>query len=569
MSDTPGAQQRDGIAAVTASALRHGRTIAVVDVRRTLRKAVETKTQLLAFIIFVGLFGAGAGYGSYRFGRELGLGTTLPLPWSTVEIARGGFALLWTFMTVIIAIRVVGTRGELENEVGLLSAVPTREAVVGMLFSESMLAGSYAVPLALAAGIGYAVATGMWGLVLSLPLATALAVVIAIAVGYPLGLGVRHVVTRIGFVARNRTVLIVLAFVAYMALVTSGALGSIVVTVFEPMQQAPTGWFADVALAGTGEVTIDAARAGVAVLLTPVLLTASAIVTTSIADRHWFADSVLTGTPEEENEPGEPARGFSRFEEIIADAVGRPTAAVTVLAWKRAVRAPLKLLYVAYPLLFVTGFLSDIVQTGEVPSFAVGFTLVFVAWAGAVVFTLNPLGDQGAALPATVLSRIDGQQFVGAHMLAGAIVVVPLGTAITAAVALLSPLEAGLVVAVILATPVSVLVGSAFAVGVGMAFPRYDAVNITRSTKAVVPSLFAFVVFSLYLLLAVGTGAIVYEPRLEPLVAALLTWMLPFELSADAASVGLVALIALVPLGIAPFASAYFAVRRFETVRVN
>lgn len=568
MSDASGSRNADGFGAVAASALRHGRTIAAVDVRRNFRKAVDTKTQIVAFIVVVGLFGAGMGYGSYAFGRDIGLDAELPFQWSAIAIGRGAFAVLWLFLAIIVAVRTLGTRGELANDVGVLSVVPTREAVVGLLLSESVLTGVYAVPLFGAAAIGYAVATGTWGLVLTTPLAAAAGCVAAVSVGYPLGLGVRHVVTRIGFVARHRSILFVLGFVAYIALVASGALGSLVLTVFEPMQQSPTGWFADVALAGTSEIAVDPVRAGAALLLTLGLGAVSGVVTTRIADRHWFADSVLTGAVDDDHD-GDVADGLRGVEDAIASVVGRPTAAVTVLAWKRAARAPLKLLYVAYPLLFVVGFLTEIVQTGEVPTAAAAFTLVFVAWASAVVFTLNPLGDQGAGLPATVLSRIDGRGFIGAHLLAGALVTIPLGTAVTAAVAVLSPLSPGLVAAVAVATPVSILLGSAFAAGVGMAFPRYDAVNITRSTKAVVPSLLAFVAFSLYLLLTVGASAIVYEPSIEPIVASILTWVLPFGLSVTAAGVGFAALVALVPLGIAPFASVYYAMRRFKRITIS
>lgn len=550
-----------------ARTLRHGWTIGVTDARRTLRASIDSKAQIGAFLLVVVLFGAAAGYGGYLFGRELGLGANLPVEWSILRLARGAFAVLWLFLTIIVAVRTVGTRGELVNPVGVLSVVPTREAVAGMMLSESAFAASYALPLFVAASVGYAVATAPSALLVTAPVAAVVAVVAAVSVGYPVGLAVRHVVTRIPFVARHKGALIVLAFAAYMALIISGALGNIIVTVFDPMQRAPVGWFADLALLGSPEVAADAGRAVAALALTPALAAVGGAAATRVADRHWFADPVLGGESERDDDGVESDR-LRTVEDAIASAVGRPAAAVTVLAWKRAIRAPLKLLYVAYPLLFVVGFLTEIVQTGEVPAFAAGFALVFVAWAGAVVFTLNPLGDQGAALPATVLSRIDGWSFVGAHVLAGAVVTVPLGTAITGGVALLSPLSTDLVAAVVVGTPLSILVGSGAAVGIGMAFPRYDAVNVTRSTEAVVPSLLAFALFSGYLLLTVGAGAIVYEPSVEPVVATLLTWILPFGIEVSANAVGAGATAALVPLGVVPVASTLYAVRRFARVTV-
>ena len=162
-----------GPGARAADTLRHGRTIAAVDVRRHLRKAVETKTQIIAFLAVVIVFGGGAGYGAYLFGTEIGLGAELPFQWSAVEIARGAFAVLWLFLSIIVAVRVVGTRGALENDVGVLSAVPTRDAAVGMLLSEAVLAGSYGVPIFFAAALGYALSTGAWTLVLTATLAAA------------------------------------------------------------------------------------------------------------------------------------------------------------------------------------------------------------------------------------------------------------------------------------------------------------------------------------------------------------------------------------------------------------
>lgn len=555
----------DGASSRLASTLRHGWTVGVTDARRTLRASIESKAGIGAFLLVVLLFGGASGYGGYLFGRELGLGADLPVEWSILQLARGAFAVLWLFLTILVAVRAVGARGELENEVGILAVVPTREAVAGMLLSESAFAASYALPLFVAGSVGYAVATAPTALLVTAPVAAVVAVVAAVSVGYPVGLAIRHVVTRIPFVARNKGALIVLAFVAYMALIVSGALGNIVVTVFEPMQRAPVGWFADLALLGTTEVAADAGRAAAAVALTPALAVVGGAAATRVAGVHWFADPVLGGGDEGDDGASETDR-LRRVEDAMAHAVGRPAAAVTVLAWKRAVRAPMKLLYVAYPLLFVVGFLTEIVRTGEVPAVAAGFALVFVAWASAAVFTLNPLGDQGSALPATVLSRIDGRSFVVAHVLAGAVVTVPLGTAVTAGIAVLSPLPTDLVAAVVVATPLSILVGSGAAVGIGMAFPRYDAVNVTTSTEAVVPSLLAFAAFSAYLLLTVGAGAVVYEPSFEPVVAALLTWLLPFGVSANAVGTG--ALVALVPLGIAPVVSTLYAIRRFDRVTV-
>jgi hypothetical protein len=228
----------------------------------------------------------------------------------------------------------------------------------------------------------------------------------------------------------------------------------------------------------------------------------------------------------------------------------------------------MKLLYAAYPLLFMTGVFADILQTGQVPAYLPYGMLVFVVWAVSVVFTLNPLGDQGAVLPTTLLSRVGGREFVFAHVLAGLVVGLPLGTVITAAVALLSPVDVETAVALTAATPVLLVVCSVLAVGIGVAFPRYEAVNVTRSMKAVVPSRWAFVLFTLYLFVTTAAAVLVYQEFARTLAAGLLSFLLPFGLSVSAETLLYAAAVCLVPLVAAPFVAYRYAVRRFETFTV-
>jgi len=550
--------------------LRHGRTVAVADVRRVVRKSADAKIQVLAYLLVLALFAGGGGYAAYLFGDAGGFALDSPFPVSFLELGRGALALLWTSLAAIVVVRTVGARGTLENDVGVLSVVPTRDAALGRIAAEATLALAYVAPPLLAVAGGYAVGGGGPTLLATAPLVAVVGVVSAVAVAYPVGLAIRHGFTRIEFVARNKTALMVLAFVGYMALAVSNWLGRILLVAFGPLQRSPAGWLGDILLLGVPAVEASALRAGVALAVAPLVAAAGVAAATRVASIHWFADPVLA---DGEEDPPDAARHedgpFRRFEDRLGGAVGRPGAAVTVLAWKRAVRAPLKLLYAAYPLLFATGFVADVLRTGEVPAFAAPAGLVFVAWAGAAVFTLNPLGDQGSVLPATVLSTVGGRSFVGAHILAGLLVTVPVGTAVVAALAVLAPLSPDAVVAVVAGTPASVFVGSCVAVGVGMAFPRYEAVNVTRSTKAVVPSLLAFLVYSLYLLATVVAAGIVYEPAIASPLAGVVSFLLPFGLTVSPDAVGLVARGALVPLAVAPVVSLWYALRRFDRVTVD
>lgn len=163
----------------------------------------------------------------------------------------------------------------------------------------------------------------------------------------------------------------------------------------------------------------------------------------------------------------------------------------------------------------LAGLFADIVQSGQIPTCLPYAILLFGAWAAGVIFTLNPLGDQGAALVSTLLSDVDGRAFVRAHVLAGLVVAVPLGTIATAAVAYVSPLERQTVIALVIVAPLVMIISAILSIGIGMAVPKFEATNVTRSMKTVLPSMWAFVLFSLHLFATAGAAAVLYEPAVR------------------------------------------------------
>ncbi|PSQ58620.1 hypothetical protein BRD18_05425 [Halobacteriales archaeon SW_7_71_33] len=563
--------------------LWRGLVLAAVDVTRTVRQI--TGRRLRVVLLAVGVLpvvGLG-GYGAYLVGRAGGV-SAVPAPLSVSSVARGSAAVVWVGLAVLVTVRTVGGRGRLDNDAGLLSTVPTRAVALGRVLSEAALALAWGVPVALALAVGYAVGGGGATPLVTLPLAVLATVLSAVPVGVAVGLGLRHVLTRVPLFARHKGALAMLAFLAYFGAIVTGTFDAVVGTLFESLQSSPPAWIGDVVLVGLS-VDGDPLRAALVLPFVGVLLVVGVAGATVAGRRHWFADPVLGGGVEEsavdvnvdtDADDGSHARRreetvgpFDRVERALSRAVGTATAALVVLAWRRAARAPMKLLYVTYPLFGGVGIVTESVESGEVSAFLPALALLFVAWAGTVVFTLNPLGDQGATLPVTLLSRVDGRRFVAAHVLAGTLVAVPLGTAVVGGLAVAAPLAPRQVGALVVGTPLVVVLGSLFAVGVGVAVPRYDAVTVTRSTEAVVPSLVAFVVHTVYLLLATAVAAVVYEPALEPLVAALLSWLLPFGLAVDASTVGVAARVGVALALAAPLVSVWYAVGRFERVTVD
>jgi len=550
------------------SAVAHSVRLARIDVLRMLRKqlslerGLSTLAGLLVYAVL--LLGAttGGGYLGLRAGEALAAGSgVLGLdPGEAIVIVRGVLALFWLMIAFVYGLRAVGQRGTLAQPEGILTVEPVREALAGLFLAEFVFFLLWVLAPAVGIATGLAVGAGVVWPLIAIPAAVGAAGLSAIVVGFLLGLAGRHVVSRFEFVARHRVPLIVVAFLAYIVALSSGAWNEAMVRLFEPMQRTPVGWYADVAFLGTPGIGASAVYATVALGLSAFLAGMGVLVGTVIADRHWFSDPALAGSEEEPAaESANP--GLERRLEAVA---GRRMAALMTLSWRRAKRSPLKLLYAFYPLLIMAGLLANIVQTGEVPAYLPYAVLLFAAWAAGVIFTLNPLGDQGAVLPSTLLSGVDGRTFVRAHVAAGLVVAVPVGTLLTAVVGVLSPVDRGTVLTLVVATPVAMVIAAALSAGIGVAFPRFEATNVTRSMKTVIPSRLAFVLFSLHLFGTALAAGLVAEEILRQLVSFVLALLLPFGLSVAPETLWLVGAVALVPLVLAPIPAYRYAVRRFD-----
>jgi hypothetical protein len=555
------------------SAVDHSLRLARIDVSRMYRKHTNWRgsgsvvVSVLMYAVLIVGGSLGGGYLGYRGGRaiatgDLGTGTVGGVGggFTALEAVRGILALFWLLLVLVYVIRTIGQRGTLPRPEGVLTVVPTSQALLGVLLAEYVYFLLWMLVPSIGLGVGLALGTGVVWPAIAVPLAVAAAGVGSVAVSYPLGLAIRHLATRLAFVARHKAGIIVAVFLAYFVALSTGTWNELMVRLFEPMQRSPVGWYADLLFLGTPGLAPSTVRAGGAIALTLAVAPLGTLAGTRVANIHWFSDPALAGADEATSEE-DAAPGIERRLESI---LGTATAALVTLSWRRARRSPLKLLYAFYPLLALAGVFANIVQSGEVPAYLPYAVLVFAAWAAGVIFTLNPLGDQGAALSSTLLSRVDGRTFVVAHLLAGLVVAIPLGTLATVAVAYVSPIDRGTALVLVAAAPVVMVVSAALSVGIGMAFPKFEATKITQSMKTVLPSTWAFLLFSLYLLATAGAAAIVYEPLVADLVAGIVSWLLPFGLGVSSEAVTLVATVALVPLVVAPVLSYRYAIARFD-----
>lgn len=556
------------------SSLGHGIRITRIDVTRMVRKRTGERSleAMLPLVLYGVLLVAAtllAGWGGRTLGRAVASGSLFDDPANLVTAVRGMVGVFWLIGVVMFALRSVGQRGTLTNADGILTVVPTGEAYLGIVAAEYVYLLVWTLAPGVGLGVGFALGSDALLAAATVPLLFVLAGTTLVATGFLVGLAVRHVITRFPFVARHRTWLVVLAFVAYFAFILTGSLNRVIGDLFDPLAASPVGWYADVALVGIVPAAANTTYAVGAVLTTVVLAPVATLAGVWVAQRHWFADPALAG-----EEPSDAAEfetadtGQDRFARVLERGLDRSTAALVTLAWRRAIRSPLKLLYAAYPLLFLVGVFADVLQTGEVPAYLPYGLVVFVAWAGGVVFTLNPLGDQGAVLPTTLLSDVTGRRFVAAHVLAGLLVAVPVGTVLVAVAGVLSPLDPERVALLVVATPVAMVGAGALSVGIGTAFPRFEATSVTRSMEAVVPSPWAFALLSVYLVLTVAAVGVVAAAWVRPvaasLVSTLLNAVLPVEIAVAPGRLYLVSAGLLVVLLALPLVSYRYAVRTFD-----
>lgn len=274
-------------------------------------------------------------------------------------------------------------------------------------------------------------------------------------------------------------------------------------------------------------------------------------------------EQAASGTPDGANIPESthsPSLGERVLSGVFSQLLARPTRTVTLAAWRRTKRAPIRLLYVAYPLFFLYAPLRTAFESG-VPTSLPVLVALYGTWAvGATV--LNPLGDEGSVLPTTLLSGVEGRQFVVGHVLSATLVGVPVVALATGAAGALSPLAPARWLALTAASALLVVAGSVLAVGVGVLFPRFGTVEVFRSREVTMPSKGAFAAYSLALLGGTVGAVVALVPTIAGFVGGLV------GVPQVAVSVGGGALAVLVG-AVGPVMAYRWAAKQFESFVVD
>lgn len=531
----------------------HVRAIGVTEAKRRWRSMRENETQLVAlaiaalFVLPMSAFGL---FGAYLLGERIGSGE-IETP---VTFARLGAVYAWVGVGAIGGFRAYSTSLEPDRLDGMLTTVSHRELIAGVFAAEALLWGLPIVPMVVLASVVFALGAGSAVAAPLLVVGVCLVLVTALATGFGLALAVKNTGVRSKLLTRLRTVLLGALFVAYMWMVMTQSYATVLEPLSHLLEPTPLAWYGDLVLLGTVP-DASVGRAAGALVATGGYLLLAYVALSKLAAWLWYADGVSV-------EQEAMVEADSTVEGPLTRLFSRPVAGVVATDWKRARRAPVSLSFAVYPLFVLIGPATTVVQTGSVGS---GFPLLVAlcgAWITGALFALNVLGNEAAVLPSTLLSAGPGRALVRGHVGASVLLGAPVTLLATVGLGFASPRSLASVASLGACALVLAVAAPLLATGVGVAFPRFEEVSVTRGTEAIVPSTFAFVGYSIGLVVVAVPGLLANTGLVG---GALASWLGTTEPVVAVAGTALTALLAL-PLGAL---SARHAVRSVETYHLE
>jgi hypothetical protein len=464
------------------------RLIARTELRRRWRGMKDNPAQLLAlavaalFVFPMALVGVG---GAYVAGGMVASGEVdTPL-----ELARLVCVYAWIFVTGFGGYRAYAVSLDPDNIDGLLTTISHRDLIAGIVLTEFALWTTLGLTVAGGAAVTFGIGAGSPLSILSVLLALTLILTTGLVGGFVLALGIRNLGVRSILLTRLRTLFVAVLAAAYFWVIVTNSFASVFDPLYHVLAITPVAWLGDLAAVALG---VDASpfRAVGAVLVAVGFLAVTVPALSRLAEWLWYADGVhVTHDVEQTTESSR-----------LAGLLPAPVLGVVSSDWARARRSPLSLSFALYPLFLLIDPIIGVVQTGTVGRGLPLMTVLCGTWITGSLFALNVLGYEGAALPVTLLSPDPARSLVTGHVLAGVLLLTPVTVVTTALTGLLSPHSIGVTASLTAAALLLTVGASVIATGIGAMLPRFEAVRVSRSTKAVVPSVLAIVVYSVVML---------------------------------------------------------------------
>jgi len=546
--------------------------VAGTQARRVVRQVVSNRTKIFLYLVagVVGLapmlvFGS---WGLSVVGEQLAAGEIDSSTIETVpEVVSGVTAVGLIGLTAMATIRAYTNVADVDQPACLLLSTSLQNAVVGLVGAELLFFALWLAPPALVLSGAFAYGAGSPLPMLTAPAALLLVLAVAVPIGFAVGVCVRHLLTVYEPVAAYRSLIVVVAVVAYFAAVALGWIGEITLLLFRLLSDSPLGWPGYLLLTGVPSVPSQTLPVAGALLGVAVVVPGALFAGIRAAEIHWFADPAQV----DDEETVDGGLGERLGDALGSVTVSQPVRTVTVTTFRRTKRAPIRLLYVAYPIVMSLFFVEDLVATGTLPVVGAVALSLYVVWGTGAAFTLNVLGDHGPTMESVLISTVSGRQVVAGTVLSGVLVGLPAAIVVAAVVGFFStlpPAKTGLLTAGMV---LGVVASPLLAAGVGTLFPRFGSVRVWTERRAVVPSKTAFLLYTLGIVLPAAAGATLYVEDAPAVIANLSTLLLSLLPAVEpTVTAGLVTALAWVVLlaGIAgPFLSVAYAVRRFESYR--
>ncbi|WP_049898734.1 hypothetical protein [Halococcus agarilyticus] len=528
--------------------LGHGLRIGVVEFRRTVRGMRRNKGRLALLVFGVGFWTLSIAGLAVLFTAPL---RTLDTPIALPAAVRGAAALAWVFGVYVVGQRVLSQYSHIDAEAGMLTTVSARSVATGLVIAELLRAAAYLLaPLLVVTGLVVYIFGTPLG-VATIPLAAGLFALTATLVGSGVGYAGALLVARSRFVARYKTIIggaIVLVFFGGYAVFVFFAPGDLGIG---PAQFAwlPVGWYVDLAAIGSPIAPSMGRVAGVLVA-TLAVLGGGGWAIERLTTALWFADPVEPTRDEADDsdaashtdaraDTGPTASGASPltaaigpFGSVIPASASRPTRRVAAKALVRTWRNPSRLTILLTPVVIAVVSVFNATQFGAAFAVAPVAIVLLLPWLAGATFGLNPFGDEGAVLPATMTGGISGKSFVRGLALPGLVAGLPLTVALTLAAGWFSPYSLPEIAG--LAGLGCVLVAAAVGLApvIGMRIPRFSTFSVRGSRDVVPPSITAGIVYTVTLVVpgVLAAVALVVPELLRGFLAALGSGVIPFVL---------------------------------------
>ena len=502
------------------------RVIAGTEFRRTLRIIFADPTKVLTLgvlaIIGVGPMLLGLGLGGYLLGTMIHQGVLARMvPGEATVLIRGTVAVAWIVICGLAILRASTQTATLSQPDMLLISTSVRNIVVGVIYGELVRFALVLLPLTALFAIPMAHAMERPGVAIALIFLVFFLLLTAVPVGFPIGVGIRHLVTTYRPIARLRVPLILGLLGGYLALLLTGRFGPGMVWLAEVAQQSALGWPGEVILHVLPTVTGDPWPVVGAIALTVLVIPIALEIGVWVATIHWYRDRGHTA-----GGLRWPDIGVDRIEGLTERWVNRPAFVICVTTLRRTKRAPIRMLYVSYPVLGSIFFIAEIIRRGEIPLVFFVIVSVYMIWAIGALVTLNPLGDLGPAIPTVVASPLSGATVMRGYRLAAWGIGIPLAIVVVASAAIFGTMGNQALGWLAVGTVAGTLLVPSVALGIGSMFPRFGSVRVARKREAVMPSKLAFGIYSSVLSVPTTAAIFLASPflleRLTDIVAILL-----------------------------------------------